>query len=47
MDCSVQTNTADWNSHELALYISAGFIERAKKKYDDRVDVVLEYSNEY
>ncbi len=38
---SVQTNSAGWNQHVIDLYESFGFMPRAHKKYDNRIDVVL------
>lgn len=38
---SVQTNSAKWNQHVQALYESFGFEQRAKKKYNNRLDVIL------
>ncbi|MFA5030343.1 MAG: GNAT family N-acetyltransferase [Patescibacteria group bacterium] len=38
---SVQTNSADWNSHVVRLYESFGFKKIAFKQYDNRRDAVL------
>jgi GNAT superfamily N-acetyltransferase len=38
---SIQTNSADWNHHVVALYESFGFRTRATKAYDNRTDVVM------
>lgn len=35
---SVQTNSAEWNSHVQRLYESFGFIKIAEKEYDNRTD---------
>ena len=40
---SVQTNSAEWNVHVIALYERFGFTERARKDYPNRTDVVLSY----
>lgn len=37
---SVQTNSADWNSHVQKLYESFGFKKIAEKEYDNRTDNV-------
>ena len=37
---SVQTNSADWNSHVQRLYESVGFKKIAEKKYNNRTDNV-------
>ena len=41
LNFSVQTNSANWNQHVIDLYKSFGFQPRAKKEYDNRIDVVL------
>jgi ribosomal protein S18 acetylase RimI-like enzyme len=41
---SVQTNAAEWNAHVQGLYESFGFIEIARKKYDNREDGVFWYT---
>lgn len=38
---SIQTNSADFNSHVRKLYESFGFKTRAHKQYDNRKDVVM------
>lgn len=38
---SIQTNSAERNSHVIDLYKSFGFKERAMKEYPNRIDVVL------
>lgn len=40
----VQTNSASWNTPVISLYESFGFGIRAKKVYDNRVDVVMRRS---
>ncbi len=37
---SVQTNSADWNTHVQNLYLSSGFKKIAQKVYENRVDDV-------
>lgn len=41
LNYSIQTNSADWNQHVVDLYGSFGFIQRARKEYPNRVDIVL------
>ena len=38
---SIQTNSAEWNTHIIELYKSFGFEQRATKEYPNRTDVVL------
>lgn len=38
---SIQTNSAEWNSHVQRLYQSFGFVQRATKQYDNRTDSVF------
>lgn len=41
LNYTVQTNLADWNKYVQDLYKSFGFIPRATKSYENRVDVIL------
>ncbi len=41
LNYSIQTNSADWNEHVIALYKSFGFTQRSTKPYPNRTDVVL------
>ncbi len=41
LSLSLQTNSAEWNSHVVKLYESFGFKKRSFKRYDDRVDLVM------
>lgn len=43
---SVQTNSAEWNVHVIALYERFGFTQRAHKDYPNRTDTILGYSPE-
>ena len=41
LNYSIQTNSAEWNTHVIDLYKSFGFKQRATKEYPNRTDVVL------
>lgn len=46
LNFSVQTNSAKWNDYVMRLYESFGFQERAKKEYENRIDVVYGFTPE-
>lgn len=41
LNYSIQTNSAEWNTHVIDLYKSFGFEQRATKRYPNRIDIVL------